>query len=195
MRLRGEVGMISLNEDLLFADVDAFLATAASALADEAMVIATEIAGHASTTLRALDEDAGHDALAPLWTFDVELTPDGARAEVFSAAEEITFFNRTGAQRSKSSLYPILGTRLLAILEGGAAAHPIEAGTVNPAAKALSIPIPGRRRTPGGDAWYPRMVNHPGAKAEHHVEMTFEQMMNWAESVAEMGADRIAARF
>ena len=185
--------MITLDTETLSSDLKAFMDSFEAAADAEAVDILVEMAAAARDELRDLDDRAGHDALATMWTYDVGPTEDGAEAEVYSGAENVTFFNRTSSQaggRIQSSLYPIEGLRLLAILEGGAAEHDIFPGTINENARALTIPIPGseerskallRQHGPTpldpGDTIFRSAVHHPGVAAENHVAMTTEQML------------------
>lgn len=209
--------MIAIDENLLAADLRAFVESFTKAVELESLAAATEMADRAQTSLRSLDEGAEHHALAQMWTYNVSPTDDGAQAEVFSAAEDVLFFNRTSARglgRVTSSLYPVQGSRILAILEGGAKAHDIFPGTVKPDAKALTIPIPGseersvellRKHGPGplaaptvgvgGDTKLRSSVHHPGVAPEGHIEMTAEFVLQWCDSIADETAQRIAARF
>lgn len=203
--------MITLDEDLLEGDLEAFSKSFEEIVDAESVNILVELAAGARDDLRSLDESAGHNALAGMWTYDVGQTPDGAEAEVYSGAETVTFFNRTSSQSSgrvKSSLYPIQGTRLLAILEGGAGEHDIFPGTVNPNAKAITIPVPGSEErskallrkfgpTPleDGDTIFRSGVHHPGVAAENHVSMTLEEILLTLDEQADLVAQRVSDRF
>ena len=153
------------------------------------------LARKAVNQLREFDRRLGHRGLADLWTYQVRATSDGAWARVHSKAEEMVFYNKTTHPmlgRERSTVYPVPGPRLLAILEGGAKAHPIRPRR----SPWLTVPVNGfERRTaehkarhgrfsflnpdPGyyenhttEDVSFRRRVEHPGVRPNRNVQAT-----------------------
>lgn len=179
-----------IDQEILADDLSDFMASFTGAIDVESVIVLRDLASSAQDQLKQLDSDAGHHALSLMWTYSLDPNDDGAKAEVFSEAEEMIFLNRTGSfesGRPKSPLYPIQGNRLLAILEGGAEAHQIIAGTVNPMAKMLSIPTP-------PTTTYRKSVEHPGVVANEHIEMTGEAIEGTLDQAADTSAQNVADR-
>jgi len=184
-------------------DAAAFLAAFERAVSLEAFKLVDLLAERAESQMRDFEDRLGHHVLSGLWTHDTVETADGAMAEVWSTAEQVTFFNRTTSARDgrvKSSVYPIDGKRLLAILEGGASEHgiaPRKPGGI------LTIPLRGteelrremRHRGPAapepGDTSFRKAVDHPGVHANENLATVALMIEQAAASYADNAGDAI----
>ncbi len=175
--------------------------------------------GQGVQSLHDLDMSQGHKELAQMWDFsEPEKLSDGSwTADIFSHAEEMTFFDKTsraGVGRVTSSKYPIQGKSLLAILEGGAKIHDIPAHN----GSTLAFPKPGYEEmvlarshgigdyTPGithkvdvgnGEKEHPFafptfVKDHPGVVGNANIEKTDDElereMDKWCEAAEELVA-------
>lgn len=150
-----------------------------------ALRVAQSLADRAIRQLVTFDRRLGHDVLASLWAQRVVGSGGGgALVEVYNRARDMTFHNEVTSRdkgRHRTNRFPVSGARVLAILEGGARRHPIEA--VN--AEYLTVPFThevertrayraqygphattpparGGYRRVGRDGRFPQRVDHPG---------------------------------
>ncbi len=75
--------------------------------------------------LSQMEAARGHPFLARQWTSQVSDGAGGLMVEIFSKAEDMTFYAESGYPRRPNSAYPIDGRALMAILEEGAPRHDI----------------------------------------------------------------------
>jgi hypothetical protein len=191
-------------------DTADFLASFEQAISSEAIKCVELLGQRAEAQMRDFEERAGHHALSQLWTHDSAETATGAICEVWSAAEQVTFFNRTTSAtggRIKSSKYPVEGEALLAILEGGARQHPIKPRDPR---GILTIPLRGTeergtmRRYKGGfdpnvgpqapadgDTEFRKEVQHPGVVGNGNLATVADLVEQAAQTYADAAADDI----
>ena len=178
---------LEVNQEDLARFIDAYDA----AVQASSLLLVDAIADGAVKQIASFDSDLEHHfRLADAWTYDAKLTDDGAEALVWSRAEDDTFYNRTTnaqGERVKSTDYPLAGYRLLEILEGGAMAHPIEAGTKT-GAKALTIPVLQATAANGLQQTGTELrtaVDHPGVTGNENVKTTGQLIVDDIASIEE----------
>jgi len=120
-----------------------------SAASAKAMVEA--MAEFAVRNLANIDKADGRKMLSRLWRYlpITALATGGAQTEVYSLAEKMTFYAKSGvSDRKRDNRYPISGERLLGLLIGGVKKHRISARSPN---KMLAFPaVAGRKQSDTG---------------------------------------------
>jgi hypothetical protein len=105
-----------------------FTADLSRAMGAEAASTLGRVADVGVANQRALEHSVGHHGMAALWTRTPVVSDGrgGARTTIYSRAEMMTFYNRSGPGRARDPRFPVQGARLLAWLEGGVRPHVIE---------------------------------------------------------------------
>jgi hypothetical protein len=173
------------------------------------------VADRAQSLLTQLFQSRGQEFLAGLWTHTpvVKDAMGGLAVEVYSKAEEMTFYARTGKDRVRSPRYPVAGKALLGMLESGVKPHVIKGRggktMVFDAAAGVHASIFRGSRVrkklgvqelsflgPSPDtALHLKVVNHPGFAGNRFVA-TARRMIEQGLAIEVNGiASRISARF
>lgn len=129
--------MPTLRVTLVRSDIERLTRGFGRAIRAQSLRVVNHLSETGVKFLYRLERGQGHDTLAKFWTArPARPTPRGAEGEIYSKAEGMTFFSRTGRERRRSPKYPIKGYALLRLLERGGPSH-----VISPRARGL-----GKRR-------------------------------------------------
>ncbi len=164
-----------------------------------------------------LERGLGHDVLAGLWSHTPPRPegPDAYAAEVYSRAEERTFYNRDGGRDGpRRAEYPVDGEDLVRWLEYGVAAHEIlprdPAGALAWAGRPgeSASDFVGTAMTEGGvvagsfvndgqdtDDIVTGAVSHPGFAGNHNLRATRSMIEAALRREGPLAARRVAVTF
>lgn len=122
------LGTPSLKIVLDRASVEASRRAFAGALKHAGYQALRELADAAVRHLADLDRGLGRDGMAGLWSSELpKQDADGAwSVEVYSKAEGMRFYNKTGRDRHKSTVHYVEGEDLLRYLQYGVRPHSID---------------------------------------------------------------------
>lgn len=196
------------------ASIEAIKRDFAAAIEAEASVTLKNLAQRGVGLLSMMCRARGQQFLSEQWRYTpVQETGDQMMVEIYSRAEDMTFYSRSGKDRRPDHRYPIAGKMLLELLEGGRKPNTFTARV--PGGRLFFEVAPGVKSSDFGGAGVnargaltersffgprgttligPDSVNHPGFPGNRFIETTRQLIEQGIAAEAADTAQRIAQR-